>query len=214
MKNRLRKNWWKLLTLAACLGASMFCAGQDDGNQYDEPAKEEAPKILVPKSPVENSHFVIGNEDVLAVSVWKDVELSHVLAVRSDGKITLPLIGELQATGKTPQQLQEEITTDLQPYISKPKVTVMVQEIKSKKFNILGHVNKPGEYVLTPPLTVVDAIAMAGGFREFAKIKSIYVLRDDGGKQIRVPFNYKHVINGSDPGENIELQPRDTIVVP
>jgi len=213
MTNQLRKNLWKLLPLLGLLAASMVCVAQDD-MPADEPAKEEAPKVTVPKSPVENSSFVIGNEDVLAISVWKDPELSRVLPVRSDGKITLPLIGELQATGKTPKDLQDEIITDLQTFISKPKVTVMVQEIKSKRFNILGHVNKPGSYLLAPPTTVVDAIAMAGGFRDFAKTKSIYVLRDDGGKQIRVPFNYKQVINGSDPDQNIELQPRDTIVVP
>jgi polysaccharide biosynthesis/export protein len=213
MKSQLRKNWWKLLPLAVFLAASMFCVAQDDVPN-DEPAKEEAPKVSVPKSPAENSNFVIGNEDVLAISVWKDPELSRILPVRSDGKITLPLIGELQASGKTPTDLQAEIITDLQSFISKPKVTVMVQEIKSKRFNILGHVNKPGSYLLAPPTTVVDAIAIAGGFRDFAKTKSIYVLRDDGGKQIRVPFNYKQVINGSDPEQNIELQPRDTIVVP
>ncbi len=220
MTNPLKKNLWKLLPLLGLLAASMFCVAQkvdsNDEPANDEPAKEEAeaPKVTVPKSPIENSSFVIGNEDILAISVWKDPELSRVLPVRSDGKITLPLIGELQASGKTPKDLQGEIVTDLQSYISKPKVTVMVQEIKSKRFNILGHVNKPGSYLLAPPTTVVDAIAMAGGFRDFAKTKNIYVLRDDGGKQIRVPFNYKQVINGSDPDQNIELQPRDTIVVP
>ncbi len=157
---------------------------------------------------------MIGNEDVLAISVWKEAELSRVIPVRTDGKISLPLIGELQASGKTPNQLQAEITQGLRSFMSEPEVTVIVQEIKSKRFNILGHVQKPGSYLLNPPTTLVDAIAIAGGFRDFAKIKRIYVLRDDGGKEIRLPFNYKQVIKGSHTDQNIELQPRDTIVVP
>jgi polysaccharide biosynthesis/export protein len=212
MTNEWRKNWWRLILMAAFLAVPMF--GQADGGTDSPDANDQSPKMSVPKSPIENNNFIIGNEDVLAISVWKEAELSRVIPVRTDGKISLPLIGELQASGKTPAQLQEEITRGLQSFISKPEVTVIVQEIKSKRFNILGHVQKPGSYLLTPPTTLVDAIAMAGGLRDFARIKSIYVLRDDGGKQIRVPFNYKQVINGSHPEQNIELQARDTIVVP
>jgi polysaccharide export outer membrane protein len=174
-----------------------------------------ASEASVPReASVANSNFVIGNEDVLAISVWKEPELSRVIPVRTDGKISIPLIGELQASGKTPKQLQAEITGGLQSFISEPEVTVIVQEIKSLRFNILGHVQKPGSYLLSPPMTLVDAIAIAGGFRDFAKTKSIYVLRDDGGKQVRLPFNYKQVIKGSHSDQNIQLQPRDTIVVP
>jgi polysaccharide export outer membrane protein len=174
-----------------------------------------ASEASVPReASVANSNFVIGNEDVLAISVWKEPELSRVIPVRTDGKISIPLIGELQASGKTPKQLQAEITGGLQSFISEPEVTVIVQEIKSLRFNILGHVQKPGSYLLCPPMTLVDAIAIAGGFRDFAKTKSIYVLRDDGGKQVRLPFNYKQVIKGSHSDQNIQLQPRDTIVVP
>jgi len=162
----------------------------------------------------EHDNFIIGNEDVLAINVWKEPEISRAVPVRSDGKISLPLAGELQAAGKTPKQLEAEIGAGLKSYIAEPEVTVIVQEIRSQKFNILGHVQKPGSYVLVPPMTVVDAIAVAGGFRDFAKVKSIYVLRDDGGKQVRLPFNYKQVIKGSHSGQNIQVQPRDTIVVP
>jgi polysaccharide biosynthesis/export protein len=213
MRIQLRQNWWKLIPTVILLATSMLGRAQDknDDESFDSP---KPPAVTVPKSPIENSSFVIGNEDVLKITVWKDLELSQVIPVRSDGKITLPLIGEMQATGKTPKELQADITTELQSFISKPQVTVIVQEIRSKRFNILGHVQKPGSYVLTPPVTVVDAIALAGGFRDFAKTKNIYVLRDDGGKQVRVPFNYKQVIKGSDPDQNIELQARDTIVVP
>lgn len=219
MKNALRQNRWKLLAAVAVIATPLF--GQNLQNAPGVQASQEQARLgehlssaSVSKSPAENSTFVIGNEDVLAISVWKEPELSRSIPVRTDGKISLPLIGEVQATGKTPNQLQAEITTGLQSFMSEPEVTVIVQEIKSKRFNILGHVQKPGSYLLNPPTTLVDAIAIAGGFRDFAKIKHIYVLRDAGGKEIRLPFNYKQVIKGSHSNENIELQPRDTVVVP
>lgn len=159
--------------------------------------------------------FVIGNDDVLSVNVWKEPDVSRSVPVRSDGRISLPLVGEVQATGRTPLQLEQEITSKLRNYISEPEVTVMVQQINSQKFNILGEVTKPGSYSLTNTTTVLDAIATAGGFRDFAKQKDIYVLRQNsGGGQSRIAFNYKDVIKGKHPEQNIKLQPRDTIVVP
>jgi polysaccharide export outer membrane protein len=129
--------------------------------------------------------------------------------------ISLPLAGELQASGQTPHQLEIAIAGKLKSYISEPEVTVIVQEIRSQKFNILGQVARPGSYPLTNASTVLDAIALAGGFRDFAKQKNIYILRQnpDGG-QSRLPFNYKEVIKGKDAAQNIKLQPRDTIVIP
>ena len=214
------QNWCRVLPTIALLATSLW--GQSGQNaaatrdlQQQASLMARASEASVPREvPVTNSNFVIGNEDVLAISVWKEPELSRVIPVRTDGKISIPLIGELQASGKTPKQLQAEITGGLQSFISEPEVTVIVQEIKSLRFNILGHVQKPGSYLLSPPMTLVDAIAIAGGFRDFAKTKSIYVLRDDGGKQVRLPFNYKQVIRGSHSDQNIQLQPRDTIVVP
>ena len=159
--------------------------------------------------------FVIGMDDVLAINVWKETEISRSVPVRSDGKISLPLAGEVQAAGHTPLQLEVEIAKRLQKYISEPEVTVIVQQINSQKFNILGLVVKPGSYPLTNAPTVLDAIALAGGFRDFAKKKAIYILRQDpGGGQSRVPFNYKAVIKGKNADQNVPLQPRDTVVVP
>jgi polysaccharide biosynthesis/export protein len=159
--------------------------------------------------------FVIGADDVLAVSVWKEPEISRAVPVRSDGRISLPLVGELQASGETPRQLEQEIAAKLRGYISEPEVTVIVQEIKSQKINVLGMVARPGSYPLTNSLTVLDAIALAGGFRDFAKQKSVYVLRQgSGGGETRLPFNYKEVIKGKNSAQNISLQPRDTVVVP
>lgn len=159
--------------------------------------------------------FVIGANDVLAVNVWKEPEISRAIPVRSDGKISLPLVGELQASGQTPRQLEQEITKKLQSYISEPEVTVIVQEIKSQRFNILGQVARPGSYLLINTMTVLDAIALAGGFRDFAKQKSIYVLRQrPEGTQERIPVNYKDLIKGKNPEQNVRLDPRDTVVVP
>jgi polysaccharide export outer membrane protein len=121
----------------------------------------------------------------------------------------------VQAAGQTPLKLEQEIATKLKSFISEPEVTVIVQQINSQKFNILGMVNKPGSYVISNSATVLDAIALAGGFRDFAKQKAIYILRQrPGGGDTRIPFNYKEVIKGIKPEQNIRLEPRDTIVVP
>ena len=159
--------------------------------------------------------FIIGNDDLLAINVWKEPDISRSIPVRSDGRISLPLVGELQATGRTPLQLEQDISSKLRNYIAEPEVTVMVQEIHSQKFNILGEVLRPGSYSLDLATTVLDAIAAAGGFRDFANQKGIYILRQNPTSgESRIPFNYKNVIKGKNPQENIKLEPRDTIVVP
>lgn len=159
--------------------------------------------------------FVIGNDDVLVINVWKEQDISRTVPVRSDGKISLPLVGEVQAAGRTPLKLEQDIASKLKNYIGEPEVTVIVQQINSQKFNILGMVNRPGTYPIANSATVLDAIALAGGFKDFAKQKSIYVLRQNAdGTQTRLPFNYKEVVKGQNPAQNIKLQPRDTIVVP
>jgi len=159
--------------------------------------------------------FVIGNDDVLAINVWKEPDLSRSIPVRSDGRISLPLVGEVQAAGQTPLKLEADIANRLKSYISEPEVTVMVQQINSQKFNVLGQVEHPGSFVITNSPTVLDAIALAGGFRDFAKQKSIYVLRQNAdGTQTRLPFNYKEVIKGVNVAQNVKLRARDTVVVP
>lgn len=159
--------------------------------------------------------FVIGNDDILAINVWKEQDLSRSIPVRSDGKISLPLVGELQAAGRTPLQLEQDIAGKLLNFITSPEVTVMVEKINSENFNIIGQVTKPGSYAIAAAPTVMDAIAAAGGFRDFAKQKGIYILRQnaDGG-QSRIAFNFKDFIKGKNPGQNVRLQPRDTVVVP
>lgn len=159
--------------------------------------------------------FIIGNDDVLSINVWKEPDISRSIPVRSDGMISLPLVGDVQAAGRTPLQLQQAITNRLQKYIDNPEVSVIVQQINSKKFNVLGQVTKPGSYPLTESTTVLDAIALAGGLRDFAKKKSIYVLRPNShGGDTRIAFDYKAVIDGKHPEQNIRLEPHDTVVVP
>jgi polysaccharide export outer membrane protein len=162
-----------------------------------------------------DASYVIGPGDIIGVNVWKEPDVSKAVPVRSDGKISLPLAGELQASGITPKELEQAISGRLQSYISDPEVTVIVQEIRSQRFNILGQISKPGTYILTDSTSILDAIAMAGGFRDFARQKSIYVLRTRAdGTQERLPFNYKQVIKGGSEAQNIKLEPHDTIVVP
>lgn len=193
-----------LYALALVLLSGMLCAQADSSAQKQEPAGK-----------AHDDTFVIGNDDVLSVNVWKEQEVSRSVPVRSDGKISLPLVGELQAAGLTPLKLEQNIAERLKSYISEPEVTVIVQQVNSQKFNILGQVNRPGTYPLSNNPTVLDAIAIAGGFRDFAKQKSVYVLRQNAdGTETRMPFNYKEVVKGQNPAQNVKLQPRDTIVVP
>jgi len=182
---------------------------------HNRPANVANETHLSSGSVQEPGHYVIGPDDALRINVWHEQEMSGSLPVRPDGKISVPLIGEIQASGLTPSQLEAEITAGLRKYLKNPEVTVIVQEAKSQHFNIIGEVGKPGSYVLTQQSTVLDAIALAGGFRDFAKVKKIYILRVlPDGSQRRLPFNYKQVIEGRNVLQNISLQARDTIVVP
>ena len=200
------------------LGACILCANVVWGQavQGSNLVSEGSTSTVSPvASKPHDSTFVIGNDDVLAINVWKEPDISRSIPVRSDGRISLPLVGEVQAAGQTPLKLEAEISSRLKNYISEPEVTVMVQQINSQKFNVLGQVMHPGSFVLTNSPTVLDAIALSGGFRDFAKQKSIYVLRENAdGTQARLTFNYKEVIKGVNPAQNVKLQPRDTVVVP
>lgn len=203
------------VTLACVLTGSAIA--QETGNhalQAEASTPAPASSTSAPRD-ARDPHYVIGNDDVLAINVWKEPDLTQSLTVRSDGKISMPLIGEVHAAGRTPLQLQQEITEKLRTYITEPEVTVMVTQMNSLKFNILGRVMKPGSYSLSATTTVLDAIALAGGFQDFARQKSMYILRpNSNGGNTRIAFNYKSVIRGEHPEQNIRLEPNDTIVVP
>jgi len=196
-------------TPAAPGAAPSTAAASSAAVQTSDAMKPAAKGIAVDDS------FVIGADDILGVSVWKEQDVSRVVTVRSDGKISLPLVGELQASGKTPKQLEDEIRIKLSAFISDPEVTLIVQEIRSHRYNVLGMVSHPGSYVLTNTTTVLDAIAMSGGFRDFAKQKAIYILRTGpDGNKTRLPFNYREVVKGDKTKQNIKLENGDTVVVP
>lgn len=213
MKNRYRiiKMLWPIALCGLAWSQAALEAGTSATETKGPAATATAPDV----NQVTDESYVIGPGDVIGVNVWKEPDISKAVPVRSDGKISLPLAGELQASGTTPKELERAIIEKLKSYISDPEVTVIVQEIRSQKFNILGQVVKPGEYLLTDATTILDAIAIAGGFRDFAKQKSIYVLRSSAnGTQQRLPFNYKQVIKGNREAQNIKLEPHDTVVVP
>jgi polysaccharide biosynthesis/export protein len=158
--------------------------------------------------------YIIGAQDVLAIDVWKEKELTRTVEVRPDGKISLPLLNDIQASGLTPMQLAANITEGLKKFITDPQVTVIVTQINSQRVYILGEVTHPGAYPLLPGMNVLQALSSAGGFTMFANTKKIYVLRQQGGKQKKFPFNYKDVISGKHTDQNIVLRAGDQIVVP
>lgn len=177
--------------------------------------QKATPQTTAAQLPTPLTEYVIGPTDVLDVSVWKEPDISRTVTVRPDGKISLPLVGELEASGKTPVQLQAIISQKLEHYIASPEVTVLLHEIRSGAVTIFGKVAKPGSYPLTRQMTVLDVIAAAGGFKDYAKLTQIYVLRiNPDGTTIRFKFNFKEVIKGRDLAQNIALLPRDTIYVP
>jgi polysaccharide export outer membrane protein len=157
--------------------------------------------------------YVIGADDTLHVAVWKEPDLTATLPVRPDGKISLPLLNDVPAAGMTPMQLASSITEKLKKYIADPRVTVVVTAMNSRRVFVTGEVAHPGAMPLLPNMTVLQALSNAG-FTQFANLKKIYLLRNENGKQVKLPFNYKDVVKGDHPEQNIKLIPGDTIVVP
>ena len=161
-----------------------------------------------------DASYKIGAQDVLRIDVWKEPEISRSVPVRPDGKVSLPLLNDVQAAGLTSMELANVIAEGLKKFINNPQVTVSVSEINSRRVYVTGEVTRPGAFPLLPNMTILQALTSAGGFTQFARIKNIYVLRTESGKQVKHPFNYKDVVNGKRAEDNILLQPGDTIVVP
>ena len=158
--------------------------------------------------------YVIGEQDSLMITVWKEKDISGNVVVRPDGKITVPLVGEINVVGMTPVQLQNLLSEKLKPFVTVPQVSVAVTEIRSRKVYLIGHAVHDGPFVINSATTVLQIIAQAGGLRDFAKRKKIYILRQQGNDQVRFAFNYDDVIKGKNTNQNILLRPGDTIVVP
>ena len=208
MKKVTKLAWLALLGFAA-----LGMGAQDDGSRNaTKAAKEPAPEVQRSAAQVP-AEYVIGADDTLHISVWKEPDLTVTLPVRPDGKISLPLLNDVAAAGLTPMQLKDSITEKLKKYIADPRVTVVVTAMNSQRFFVTGEVVHSGPMPLLPDMTVLQALS-AAGFTQFANVKGIYLLRTENGRQVKLPFNYKEVVKGSHPEQNIMLKPGDTVVVP
>lgn len=182
-----------------------------------QPAAPPATAVAPPAAPAGVElppGYVIGADDVLTVIFWRDKEMSTEVAVRPDGKVTLPLVNDIDAAGKTPEQLRLDIAEAASRFVEAPTVSVVVKAINSRKVFITGMVGKSGAFPLTGPTTVLQLISMAGGLHEFANSKNIIINRVENGKQVALKFNYNDVRRGKKLQQNIELKPGDTVVVP
>jgi polysaccharide export outer membrane protein len=159
------------------------------------------------------SDYVIGVEDVLSVIFWREKDMSAEVVVRPDGKISLPMLNDIHAAGMTPEALAESIAKVGTKFVRDAGATVIVKEIRSRKIYIIGEVSKPGTFQLGSEMTVLQAIGEAGGFIEGANKGDVKIVRNQGGKEQRFKFNYKEVVEGKNPQQNIKLQPGDTIIV-
>jgi polysaccharide biosynthesis/export protein len=176
-------------------------------------AQGQAPAPAM-QSAAPDANYVIGADDVLDISVWKEPDVSRVVPVRPDGKISLPLVSDVQAAGLTPTQLADTLTERFKKYLNDPQVTVIVSQINSRRVYVVGEVTHPGAFPLLPDMTVLQALADAGGFTPFANTKKVHIVRTVDGKQSEFPFEYREVLDGSKSSENIKLIPGDEIVVP
>lgn len=203
------------LAVAVVLVALVSSAAARTKKDQKGTANAAADASHTPAAATNDPAYVIGPQDILAISVWKEPDLSeNSVPVRPDGKISLPLINDIQASGATPMQLTAEIRDRLKNYVNDPRVTVIVTAINSQRVYILGEVPRPGAYPLLPNMTVLQAISSCGGLTEYANPKKVYVLRTENGAQKKYRFNYKQVVKGDHIAQNIELRAGDTIVVP
>jgi polysaccharide biosynthesis/export protein len=202
-------------TIALLVGAVFLLSILPVWSQSTPPAKGAPPSSDSFKSPLPqgSSSYVIGPDDTLNISVWKEPDLTNTLPVRADGMISMPLLNDVQASGLTPMQLAASITEKLKKFVSDPRVTVIVTQMNSQRVYVTGEVLHSGAMSLTPDMTVLQALATAG-FTQFANTKGIYVLRAENGQQKRFPVNYKKLIKGEASNQNILLKPGDTLVVP
>jgi polysaccharide biosynthesis/export protein len=177
-------------------------------------AQTQTPAKIQAEKPVEDADYKIGPEDILQIIVWKNEQLSRSVAVRPDGKISLPLLDDVQAAGRTTRDLRELLAKKLADYVAAPEVSVIVTDVRSMKVSVIGEVPKPGRYELKSKTTVLDILALAGGFGQFASRSKIVILRPEGDTMKRIPFNYNKVVSAGGEAENIYLQPGDIVVVP
>jgi polysaccharide export outer membrane protein len=212
----------RCLYLMAALWLVSFSISARAQGQARKDIKSESAKALTagdiasqpPKAATEDPNYSIAPEDVLTIDVWKEPEISRTVPVRRDGKISLPLLNDLQAAGLTPTQLSVQIVEKLRATIVHPQVTVIVAQTSSLRVYILGQVTRGGAYPLVPDMTVMQALSIAGGFTPYANVKKIHVMRKENGADKIFAVNYKEVISGRKTEQNLHLKAGDTIVVP
>jgi polysaccharide biosynthesis/export protein len=201
------KSIWKAAAVAVALASMALAQGAPVASAAPAAPDKNAPVAVA------GPDYVIGPEDVLHIAVWKEADLTATLPVRPDGKISLPLLDDVQAAGLTPTQLGESITEKLKKFVADPRVTVVVTAINSKRIYLVGEVSHNGAVPMLPHMTVLQALSTAG-LSQFANTKRIYVLRTQNGKQEKLPVNYRKLVKGEAMEQNYQLQPGDTIVVP
>jgi polysaccharide export outer membrane protein len=207
-----RRNIGMLILLIMLVSLPLAAQDQTPAKGTQSPAA--APDAPAMQAAAADPSYIIGAADVLDISVWKEPDVSRTVPVRPDGKISLPLVSDVQAAGLTPSELAADLTTRLKKYLNDPQVTIIVTEINSRRVYIVGEVARPGAFPLLPDMTVLQALADAGGFTTFANTKKIHILRTINGKQTEFPFDYRKVLEGNNSAENIKLLAGDEIVVP
>ncbi len=202
------------LLILALYASSLFGHGKHKkaAGKSDQ-AAVPASTAPVPVAGAAADSYVIGASDVLTITVWKEPTLSGTILVRPDGMISLALLGDVSASGMTPLQLADQISTKLKKYIQDPNVSVVISQIHSKVVYLLGEVVKKGPVEMTPGMTLLQAVASGGGLTDFANKKKIYILRDESGTHQKIPVHYKEALKG-DSASDLVLKPGDTIVVP
>jgi polysaccharide export outer membrane protein len=217
----MRSNIYQPKTLFAamcCVGLGLSAVSQTTAYAASSDAAASAadtPKTIPAPSADVTRPYRIGVDDVLTISVWHEPDLSRTVPVRPDGQISLPLVGDVIASGKTAVELQGELRSSLSKFVKDPEVNVIVSDIRSQKINVIGEVSRPGTFPLTQSMGVLDAVAQAGGLKDFAKKKNIYVLRVmPDGRRLRIQYNYQAVLKGGKNAQEVILQSRDTVVVP
>jgi polysaccharide biosynthesis/export protein len=205
-----RRLQW-LVGILVCVLSSLVWAQSNPAGGDSKPASNTS--TVADSATGVGPDYVIGADDVLKISVWKEPDLSETLPVRVDGKISMPLLNDVTAAGFTPTQLAAMLTERLKKFLADPRVTVIVTAMNSQKVYVTGEVTHTGSMTLTPNMTVLQALASAG-FTQFADTKKIYILRVENGQQKKIPVNYKKLVKGDALDQNIVLKPSDTIVVP
>lgn len=206
----------KTMKITVWMGVALLTStmlAQTSAVKSDDTRSTRTTADALPPDTTSVADYTIGADDVLRISVWKEPDLSEVLPVRPDGKISMPLLNDVTAAGLSPLQLKDSITEKLKKFIADPRVTVVVTAMNSQRIFVSGEVVHTGQTPLLPHMTMLQALSQAG-FTQFANLKAIYLLRTENGKQIKIPFNYKEVVKGEHPERNILLKPGDTVVVP